>query len=160
LENRELLRIAAKASRISWVVQTLAATHDGQRMIGVTLAGIRQVKIESNLQGRAHPGDFVVERGVRSFRGCCRKISRTASMLGNMRQALFGNGRHTFAISCSDSLKTSPLYSLPRVAGGRVNTANLREHGGNFNGHCWTLRRLRATSEILGICSIAHFPPR
>jgi hypothetical protein len=58
LENRELLRIAAKASRISWVVQTLAATHDGQRMIGVTLAGIRQVKIESNLQRASAPRGF------------------------------------------------------------------------------------------------------
>jgi hypothetical protein len=58
LENRELPRIAAKASRISWVVQTLAATHDGQRMIGVTLAGIRQVKIESNLQRASAPRGF------------------------------------------------------------------------------------------------------
>jgi hypothetical protein len=115
LENRELLRIAAKASRISWVVQTLAATHDGQRMIGVTLAGIRQVKIESNLQRASTP------------RGFRRRARRSI---------------------------------VPRMLRGRVNTANLREHGGNFNGHCWTLRRLRATSEILGICSIAHFPPR
>jgi len=56
----------------------LAATHDGKRMIGVSLAGIRQVKIESNLQRASAPRGFG-RRTRRSIVASPRRSSEDAA---------------------------------------------------------------------------------